>query len=200
MEKRTGAKSKKLKVASDSYSSSLARKKSSTVKDDYKENLSEQNVIHQEIPVEKEKEEKVVKGLLDDQIYIEESKKEALLDHRGMSPPDLEDGEVLRKSKKADSLGLASGIMGYSALGIFLLSLLILFILWIVFYTGAIGWPLVLIIYYFMFFGSMALGVAALITGAISFARNENGMALAGIIIGSIFLAILLLTLLIVLI
>lgn len=110
-------------------------------------------------------------------------------------PPELNDGEVLRKTKKADRLGLASGIMGYTALGVFLLSLLILFILWIVFYVGVISWTLSLIIFYFMFFGSMALGLAALVTGAISYSRGENGLALAGIIIGAIFALILLIAL-----
>jgi len=47
-----------------------------------------------------------------------------------IGPPELEDGEILRKSsRKSDPLGKASGILGFTGLGLFLLTLLISFIL-----------------------------------------------------------------------
>lgn len=113
-------------------------------------------------------------------------------------PPELDDGEILTKSKRRnDPLGKASGILGFTGLGLFVLTLLISFILWMVAYFGTISLNFTGIVFTFMFYISMALGLAALITGAISFSKTRNQLALAGIIIGAIFATILFISLLV---
>ena len=113
-------------------------------------------------------------------------------------PPELDDGEILTKSKRRnDPLGKASGILGFTGLGLFVLTLLISFILWMVAYFGTISLNLTGIVFNFMFYISMVLGVAALITGSISFSKTRNRLALAGIITGAIFATILFISLLV---
>ena len=207
MEKRTNVASGKGKVVSDKYGVAkrengsknnnevsenekkikpTSSKKELVVKVEEKKNEEYSPIKPQEIPL--------------DDLISNDGNPELDANPKEVGPPETEDGEVLRKSRKADSLGLASGIMGYTALGLLLITGLLIFILWIVFYVGLISWALVSIIAQFLYYGSMALGIAALVTGAISYARGENGMALAGIIIGAILLLLLIITLIAVLV
>ncbi len=200
-EKLTHRRSSGTKIKNSAVSKNKEHSKELALKEQKRIEVEENKIEEPEIAqVEPEIKQKVVlksDGGLEErenELIVEEFKQE-------FAPPELQDGEVLRKTKnKSDALGLASGIIGYTALGIFLLTLLITIILAILVAVGSLSGAITGIVLNFMYFGSFVMGVVALVLGSISYSKKRNGMALAGIIIGAIFALFLLIGIIVVLV